>query len=77
MKRFIPPDGDSLPPRDEDAVPPLEPPLSGGEIMGASPGKGFPSKLIPIEVPPPHVVMLRGIGWDSNIYLVRDGEEAL
>ncbi|BAD84503.1 hydrolase, metallo-beta-lactamase superfamily [Thermococcus kodakarensis KOD1] len=44
--------------------------------MGASPGRGFPSKLIPIEVPP-HVVMLRGIGRDSNIYLVRDEEEAL
>ena len=33
-------------------------------------------KLIPIEIPP-HVLMLRGIGWDSNIYLVRDGGEAL
>ena len=32
--------------------------------------------LAPVEVPP-HTVMLRGIAWDSNLYLVRDGEEAL
>lgn len=36
----------------------------------------FPRNLIPIEIPP-NTVMLRGIGWDSNIYLVRDKREAL
>ena len=36
----------------------------------------FPGELVPVEIPP-HTVMLRGIAWDSNIYLVRDGEEAL
>ncbi len=36
----------------------------------------FPRELVPVEIPP-HTVMLRGIAWDSNIYLVRDGEEAL
>ncbi len=32
--------------------------------------------MIPIEIPP-NTVMLKGIGWDSNIYLVRDENEAL
>ncbi len=32
--------------------------------------------MIPVEIPP-NTVMLKGIGWDSNIYLVRDGDEAL
>jgi hydroxyacylglutathione hydrolase len=41
-----------------------------------SPIEEFPRELVPIEIPP-HVVMLRGIGWDSNVYLVRDGDEAL
>ncbi|ASJ09474.1 hydrolase [Thermococcus siculi] len=36
----------------------------------------FPRDSVPVEVPP-HTVMLRGIGWDSNVYLVRDGGEAL
>ncbi|WP_297437495.1 MBL fold metallo-hydrolase [Thermococcus sp.] len=36
----------------------------------------FPRELVPVEIPP-HTVMLRGIGWDSNVYLVRDGREAL
>ncbi|WP_238516186.1 MBL fold metallo-hydrolase [Thermococcus gammatolerans] len=36
----------------------------------------FPRDIIPIEIPP-SVVILRGIGWDSNVYLVRSGEEAL
>ncbi|NJE79592.1 MBL fold metallo-hydrolase [Thermococcus sp. GR4] len=36
----------------------------------------FPRNIIPIEIPP-HTVMLRGISWDSNVYLLRDGEEAL
>ncbi|HDZ36319.1 MAG TPA: MBL fold metallo-hydrolase [Thermococcus sp.] len=36
----------------------------------------FPRDLVPVEVPP-HTVMLRGIGWDSNIYLVRSDESAL
>nr|WP_206203517.1 MBL fold metallo-hydrolase [Thermococcus sp. M36] len=31
---------------------------------------------MPVEIPP-HTVMLRGLGWDSNVYLVRDGGEAL
>lgn len=44
--------------------------------MGENPFGNPPTNLLPIEVPP-HVLMLRGIGWDSNIYLVRDGEEAL
>ncbi|MBP1910975.1 MBL fold metallo-hydrolase [Thermococcus stetteri] len=44
--------------------------------MGANYTGGLPNKIIPIEVPP-HVLMVRGIGWDSNVYLVRDGEEAL
>jgi len=35
----------------------------------------FPRDIIP-EIPP-DVVMLRGIGWDSNVYLVRSGGEAL
>ncbi|WP_456444100.1 MBL fold metallo-hydrolase [Thermococcus sp.] len=38
--------------------------------------EGFPRELVPVELPP-HTVMLRGIAWDSNIYLVRDGDEAL
>ncbi|ASJ02681.1 hydrolase [Thermococcus profundus] len=38
--------------------------------------EGFPREIIPIEIPP-HVVMLRGISWDSNVYLVRDGDGAL
>ncbi|WP_456395357.1 MBL fold metallo-hydrolase [Thermococcus sp.] len=32
--------------------------------------------MIPVEIPP-NTVMLKGISWDSNIYLVRDGNEAL
>lgn len=32
--------------------------------------------LVPIEIPP-NTVMLRGLGWDSNVYLVRSGSEAL
>ncbi len=36
----------------------------------------FPRELVPVEVPP-HTVMLRGIVWDSNVYLLRDGDEAL
>ncbi len=36
----------------------------------------FPRELVPVEIPP-HTVMLRGIGWDSNVYLVKDGSEAL
>ena len=36
----------------------------------------FPRDLVPVEIPP-YTVMLRGIGWDSNIYLVRDSDEAL
>jgi hydroxyacylglutathione hydrolase len=48
----------------------------GGERVKISSIEEFPREIVPIEVPP-HVVMLRGIGWDSNIYLVRDGEEAL
>ena len=36
----------------------------------------FPRDIVPIEIPP-NVVMLRGIGWDSNVYLVRSGGEAL
>ncbi|WP_461864211.1 MBL fold metallo-hydrolase [Thermococcus sp.] len=32
--------------------------------------------MIPVEIPP-NTVMLKGIGWDSDIYLVRDGDEAL
>ncbi len=36
----------------------------------------FPRELVPVEVPP-HTVMLRGLAWDSNVYLVRDGGEAL
>ncbi|NJF24870.1 MBL fold metallo-hydrolase [Thermococcus sp. Bubb.Bath] len=44
--------------------------------MKISSTEEFPRDIVPIEVPP-HVVMLRGIGWDSNIYLVTDGGEAL
>ena len=36
----------------------------------------FPREIVPVEIPP-HIVMLRGIGWDSNVYLVRDGNEVL
>ncbi len=36
----------------------------------------FPREPVPVEIPP-HTVMLRGIGWDSNVYLVRSGEDAL
>ncbi|WP_461865369.1 MBL fold metallo-hydrolase [Thermococcus sp.] len=32
--------------------------------------------MIPIEIPP-NTIMLKGISWDSNVYLVRDGNEAL
>ena len=32
--------------------------------------------LVPIEIPP-NTVMLRGLKWDSNVYLVRSGSEAL
>lgn len=32
--------------------------------------------MIPIEIPP-NTVMLRGIGYDSNIYLFRDGKEGV
>jgi hypothetical protein len=59
---------------DEDIGPPLE--LSGGGMVKISSIEEFPQHLIPVEVPP-HVVMLRGIGEDSNTYLVRDSEEAL
>ncbi|KPU62592.1 hydrolase [Thermococcus sp. EP1] len=34
------------------------------------------NNMIPIEIPP-NTVMLRGVGYDSNIYLFRDGEEGL
>ncbi|NJE85836.1 MBL fold metallo-hydrolase [Thermococcus sp. CX2] len=45
--------------------------------MRAMPIEDFRMRnVIPIEIPP-HTVMLRGIGWDSNIYLIRDGREAL
>ena len=36
----------------------------------------FPRGLIPVEIPP-YTVMLRGIAWDSNIYLLRNDDEAL
>ncbi|ASJ12783.1 MBL fold metallo-hydrolase [Thermococcus thioreducens] len=36
----------------------------------------FPRELVPVEIPP-HTVMLRGIGWDSNVYLVKNGSEVL
>ena len=49
---------------------PLEPLL---EVMALN-VRGY--RAIPIEIPP-HTVMLRGMGWDSNVYLVRDGGEAL
>jgi len=32
--------------------------------------------VVPVEIPP-NTVMLKGIGWDSNIYLVRSRNEAL
>jgi len=32
--------------------------------------------MIPVEIPP-NTVMLKGISWDSNLYLIRDGDEAL
>jgi len=32
--------------------------------------------VLPIEIPP-NTVMIRGMGWDSNVYLFRDGREAL
>ncbi|USS41461.1 MBL fold metallo-hydrolase [Thermococcus aggregans] len=32
--------------------------------------------MIPVEIPP-NTVMLKGIGYDSNIYLFRDGKEGL
>ncbi|NJE04816.1 MBL fold metallo-hydrolase [Thermococcus sp. M36] len=44
--------------------------------MRISPIEEFPRDLMPVEIPP-HTVMLRGLGWDSNVYLVRDGGEAL
>nr|WP_297497127.1 MBL fold metallo-hydrolase [Thermococcus sp.] len=33
-------------------------------------------ELVPIEIPP-NTVMLKGLDWDSNIYFVRSGREAL
>ncbi|WP_456420481.1 MBL fold metallo-hydrolase [Thermococcus sp.] len=33
-------------------------------------------ELFPIEIPP-NTVMLKGLNWDSNIYLFRSGKEAL
>ena len=33
-------------------------------------------ELFPIEIPP-NTVMLKGLNWDSNIYLFRSGREAL
>ncbi|WP_297510988.1 MBL fold metallo-hydrolase [Thermococcus sp.] len=33
-------------------------------------------ELVPVEIPP-STVMLKGLDWDSNIYLVRSGREAL
>ncbi|WP_010477349.1 MBL fold metallo-hydrolase [Thermococcus zilligii] len=38
--------------------------------------KELPRELVPVEIPP-HTVMLPGIAWDSNLYFVRDKEEAL
>jgi hydroxyacylglutathione hydrolase len=38
--------------------------------------RGSDLEGVPIEIPP-HVVMLRGIGWDSNVYLVLEGRNAL
>lgn len=32
--------------------------------------------LFPVEIPP-NTVMLRGLDWDSNVYLFRSGKEAL
>ena len=32
--------------------------------------------MIPIEIPP-NTIMLRGIGYDSNVYLFRDGKEGV
>ncbi len=54
---------------------PLEPP-SGGESLSISSIENFPREPVPVEIPP-HTVMLRGIGWDSNVYLVRVGKEVL
>ncbi|ASJ00328.1 MBL fold metallo-hydrolase [Thermococcus gorgonarius] len=44
--------------------------------MKISPIEEFPRDLVPIEIPP-HTVMLHGLAWDSNVYLVRDEREAL
>ncbi len=42
--------------------------------MLLNPARG--PRVIPIEIPP-NLVMLPGLGWDSNVYLVRDRGEAL
>ncbi|ASI99908.1 MBL fold metallo-hydrolase [Thermococcus celer] len=38
--------------------------------------RGSTARGVPVEIPP-HTVMLRGAGLDSNVYLVRSGREAL
>ncbi len=66
MKSFIPPDGTRSPEMRRRSS--LEP---GGENL-----KAIYHNTPPIEIPP-STVMIRGIGWDSNIYLYLDGREAL
>jgi hydroxyacylglutathione hydrolase len=68
MKRFIPPDGTRSP--EMKTRSPLEPLLEVRELEVVVPD------LIPIEIPP-HTVMVKGLNWDSNVYLVKSGDEGL
>jgi len=36
----------------------------------------FPRNVVPVEIPP-GTIMLRGIGWDSNVYLLVEERDAL